>query len=469
MLSSAVRRTAFLRAVLAAALATLSPGAALSNGRFPAAQQVVLGPGARSDVIALRATFGLLVSRDAGRTFRWYCEDLIYFPFVPGLGFDPPVEVTSRGDITLGCEDGARSLTDGCAVRDLASVSHREITDLAATPDGATLYAAESTTGARSFILRADASLFFSRMGAGVDGLRFLTVEVAASRPDRVYASGFDDTPSRTPRVLRSDDGGATLRGLDTPGGFGEQAYVSGVSPADPDVLYVRIVEGFGSALLRSGDGGEHFEVVARTRDAMVGFALSDDGRTVWYGSADEGLFRATDGGRRFSQVATLPTHGLRFHAGALWVVTDWVRQPFALGRSMDGGEHIEGVLRFEDVLGPPACASPSEGTVICQERWPELRRSLEAPDVLMDAGTVAPDTGAPALDAGMLVADAGAAMDAGAARPPAALGCGCHAGPSGGRAWAWILFLLGALGFRRRRVSRVERRPKGPGLGRVR
>ena len=199
---------------------------ALANGRFPTAQQVVLGPGARSDVIALRTTFGLLVSRDAGRTFRWYCEDLIYFPFVPGLGFDPPVEVTSRGDITLGCEDGARSLTDGCAVRDLASVSHREITDLAATPDGATLYAAESTTGARSFILRADASLFFSRMGAGVDGLRFLTVEVAASRPDRVYASGFDDTPSRTPRVLRSDDGGATLRGLDTPGGFGEQAYV---------------------------------------------------------------------------------------------------------------------------------------------------------------------------------------------------------------------------------------------------
>lgn len=470
MARPAVRRTASLRVALAAAaLSALSPGAARGNGRFPAAQQVVLGPGARSDVIVLRVTFGLLVSRDAGRTFRWYCEDLIYFPFVPGLSFDPPVEVTSRGDVTLGCEDGARALTDGCAVRDLTSVSHREVTDLAATPDGATIYATESTTGSRSYVLRADASLLFSRMGAGVDRLRFLTVEVAASRPDRVYASGFDDTPARTPRVLRSDDGGATLRALDTPGGFGDQAYVSGVSPADPDVLYVRVVEGFGSALLRSGDGGEHFETVARTRDAMLGFAVSDDGRTVWYGSPDEGLFRATDGGRRFSQVAPLPTHGLRFHAGTLWVVADWVRQPWALGRSMDGGEHIEGVLRLEDVLGPPACASPSEGTVICEERWPTLRSSLERPAVRADAGTAAPDASvldAPALDAGTPVADAGAAvMDAGTARQPAAPDCGCHAGPPR-RAAAWGPFLLAVLGLHRRRSSAASRpgrpRPEG-------
>lgn len=129
-------------------------------------------------------------------------------------------------------------------------------------------------------------------------------------------------------------------------------------------MLYVRVVEGFGSALLRSGDGGAHFEVVARTRDAMLGFAISDDGRTVWYGSPDEGLFRATDGGQRFTRVGMLPTHGLRFHGGALWLVTDWVRQPWALGRSMDAGEHFEAVLRFEDVLGPPMCARPSEGTV---------------------------------------------------------------------------------------------------------
>ncbi|TAK31694.1 MAG: hypothetical protein EPO40_04255 [Myxococcaceae bacterium] len=467
-----MHRTRPLRAALfASALVALSPGVSHANGRFPAAQQVVLGPGARSDVIALRVTFGLLVSRDAGRTFRWYCEDLIYFPFVPGLGFDPPVEVTALGDITVGFEDGAHALTDGCDVRDLASVTHREITDLAATPDGAMLYATDSTTGSRSYVLRADTSLAFRRMGDGVDRLRFLTVEVAASRPDRVYASGFDDTPSRTPRVLLSDDGGGTFRELSTPGGFGDSAYVSGVDPADPDVLYVRVIEGFGSALLRSGDGGAHFEVVARTRDAMVGFAISDDGRTVWYGSADEGLFRSTDGGQRFTQIGMLPTHGLRFHAGVLWLVTDWVRQPWALGRSMDGGEHFESVLRFEDVLGPPACARPSEGTVICGERWPTLQRELEPPTPRMDAGNAAPDAagldavssdaprtdvGAPSTDAGMAATSDSAVT----ARPPAPSDCGCHMGPAPVRVGGWIALALAAL-VRRRRLGLATAVPR--------
>ncbi len=470
MLRPTGRPTTALRVALAAAaLVVLSPAASHANGRFPEAQQVVLGPGTRSDVIALRVTFGLLVSRDAGRTFRWYCEDLLYFPFVPGRGFDPPVEVTSLSDITLGCEDGARALSDGCNVRDLTSVSHREITDLAATPDGATLYATESTAGERSFILRAGADLSFQRVGQGIERLRFLTVEVAASRPERLYASGFDDAASRTSRVLRSDDGGATFRELSTPDGFGDQAYVSGVDPTDPDVLYVRVVEGLGSSLLRSGDGGAHFEVVARTRDTMLGFALSDDGQTVWYGSADGGLFRSTDGGRRFTQIGMLPTHGLRFHAGTLWAVTDWVRQPWALGRSMDGGDHFEGVLRFEDVLGPPACARPSEGTVICQERWPSLRSSLEPPRARTDAGAVNPDAESqdvvdsstpPLPDAASPLPDAGVpAMSDVGVRAPAASDCGCHAGPTLARLGGWIPVLLLTLGRRRRRALNATQR----------
>jgi MYXO-CTERM domain-containing protein len=452
---------------LGAALAA-APCAAPANGRFPAAQQVVLGPGARSDVIALRTTFGALVSRDGGATFHWFCEDLLYFPFVPGVAFDPPFEVSSRGEVVLGFEDGAHALTDGCSVTDLASVAHREITDLAATPDGATIYAAESTTGSRSYVLRADASLVFQRMGAGVDRLRLVTVEVAASRPLRVYASGFDDSPSRTPRVVRSDDGGATLVGITPTESLGDEAYVAGVDPTDPEVLYLRVVEGFGSTLLRSADGGAHLAVVARTSDPMTGFALSDDGATVWYGSGDGGLYRSADRGLHFTQVGAAPALGLRFHAGALWLVTDWLREPFALGRSMDGGDHFEPVLRFEDVMGPPVCASPSEATSICVDRWAAFRTSIEAPPPRPDAGAprdAAADLGATAdappdagpADAGTGAADAGAidagARDAGPAAVAVRDGCGCHAGSTRGGA-GWALALAALVGLRRRRVS---------------
>lgn len=442
-----------------------APPRALANGRFPAAQQVVLGPGARSDVIALRTTFGLLVSRDGGRTFYWYCEDLLYFDYIPGGNVDPSVEINANGEVVVGFEVGAHALTDGCDSPNLGSVSGREITDLTSTPDGNVLYASESTTGMPSFLLRADATLSFRRMGAGLDRLRFVTVEVAPSRPDRVYATGYDTTPSQTPRIVRSDDGGATLRGLSPDQSLGDRAFVSGVDPTNPDVLYLRVLDVFATRLLRSADGGTHYDVVARLPDPMLGFAVSDDGATVWYGSAEDGLYRSTDRGLHFAQVSTIPVLGLRFHGGALWVVTDWISQPFALGRSMDGGEHVEGVLRFEDVIGPPVCASPSEGTEICTTRWEAFRPAIEPPrrpdagarvDVTAVTDVAAADDRPAPVDVPAPPMDAGATpRDAGVIAPPAGPTCGCRVGarpPAVGAPWALGLVALALL--RRRRVS---------------
>ena len=54
-------RASALALAIASGVALL-PWPARANGRFPAAQYVVLGPGARGDHIALRTTFGLIVS-----------------------------------------------------------------------------------------------------------------------------------------------------------------------------------------------------------------------------------------------------------------------------------------------------------------------------------------------------------------------------------------------------------------------
>ncbi len=450
--------------LLALALSLGAPPA-LANGRFPTAQQVVLGPGVRSDIIALRTTFGLLVSRDGGRTFYWFCEDLLYYDYIPGGNLDPSVEINANGEIVVGFEVGAHALTDGCDSPNLGSVSGHEITDLTSTPDGNVLYATESTTGSRAYVLRADTTLSFQRMGEGLERLLFVTLEVAPSRTDRVYATGYDTTASQTPRLVRSDDRGVTLRGLSPDQSLGDRAFVSGIDPTDADVVYLRVLDVFATRLLRSSDGGTHFDIVARLPDPMLGFAISDDGATVWYGSAEDGLYRSTDRGMHFTQVSTIPVNGLRYHGGALWIVTDWTSQPWALGRSMDGGEHFEGVLRFEDVLGPPVCATPSAGTSICSDRWAGFRSTLEPPR-RPDAGTrtdatVATDVAAPVtdrpvvVDTGTAPIDAGTApIDAGVVRPPVVSDCGCHVGGTRAVGAPWALALAALAMRRRRRVS---------------
>jgi photosystem II stability/assembly factor-like uncharacterized protein len=454
-------------AALAAALAVTSP--ALANGRFPAAQHVVVGPGAASDVVALRVTFGLILSRDGGRTWRWMCEEGMFAPFVPASNFDAPIEVASRGSVVWGYEVGVRSTDDGCKADDLRGAQMHTFFDLTATPRGDAIFAIESGQGVPNAVYRGDGeTLEFRRLGAGVTNVNFDTIEVAPSDPMRLYVTGTD-VNTFLPKLYRSGDGGANLTLLTpTTPGPADSWWIAGVDPRDPDTLFLRAPSGLRTDLLRSRDGGRTFARVASTNDPMLGFALSDDGRTVWYGSIAEGLFRSDDGGDSFRRVNPLPVLCLRQHAGALWACSDWVSHDFALGRSRDNGQTFEAMLRFGDndrFLGPPVCDRRSEGAELCVERWPMMQRMLENPDPLdaslplFDAARrdAARDVGLDApRDAGM---DAGmdAAPDA-TVTPPPADGCRCAAVGARAHTHAGALALAAvavvASCRRRRRVS---------------
>src|SRR5690606_19038259 len=73
-----------LAGVLATALGPGLRGSAHANGRPPATNGVYLHPG-DPDAVFVRSTFGLLVSRDGGCSFRWICERAIGY----GGEFDP--------------------------------------------------------------------------------------------------------------------------------------------------------------------------------------------------------------------------------------------------------------------------------------------------------------------------------------------------------------------------------------------
>ncbi|MBI5517940.1 MAG: hypothetical protein HY909_29480 [Deltaproteobacteria bacterium] len=440
---------------LAAALVTASADA---NGRFPAASHVVVGPGRASDVIALRVTFGLLVSYDAGRSFRWLCEDAMYWPVVVGGNVDPAVELLSDGTTAVGFEAGINMVRrGGCRVDPLGGSMGRVVADLTTDPAGMTLLGIESNPGTLNHVLRASAGGgALEPLGPGVINVDFLSLEVAPSRPSRVYLTGRD-ARTRAPRVYRSDDGGSMVTRVEAPFPMAvDEVYVSGVDPTDPDTVYFRANEGAGSALYRSTDGGSRVTRVATTTGPMYGFALSDDGRRVWYGSLEDGLFRSDDRGEGFSRVNRLEVLCLRHHAGQLYACSNWLTG-FALGRSGDGGGSFTSLLRFEDLGGPLDCRDGNMGHQYCVERWDVLQTMLAT--VPRDAG--ARDAAAPgdasARDAAT-TPDAPAALDSGAvdasprvnpAAPPGP--CQCRAPGATPRSTGFLPLLAWALALRRR------------------
>src|SRR5688572_10417011 len=100
-------RRASPRIVLLSLLTTLPASA---NGRFPETNQLAVEAG-NPDHAVVRATFGLLVTRDRGATWDFVCEDA----FGP-QDTDPPLALLPGGVLVLGLDHGvSRSDALGCS------------------------------------------------------------------------------------------------------------------------------------------------------------------------------------------------------------------------------------------------------------------------------------------------------------------------------------------------------------------
>ncbi|MEZ4407217.1 MAG: hypothetical protein R3A52_12150 [Polyangiales bacterium] len=433
-----------MTAALGLAGALLAGVPARANGRFPQAQHLVVGPGAASDVVVLRATFSLAASDDGGRRFSFLCEDS--FGYIDG--YDPPIAVAGDGTLLVALTDGLVATRDWCAPRRRADLDGLRVTDLATSPTGSTVYATvvsnespPSSRVARSL----DDGVTWELSQDPIAGVALDTIDPAPSDPSRVYAAGRD--ASGAPVLARSDDGGARWRRLDLDASAWGQWFLSGVHPTRPDVLWLRaqpagLGEG-GDALLRSDDGGATVTVLHRARGAMRGFARSGDGERVWVGGPDDGLLRS-DGGGAFAQVEARGVECLRWHAGALWVCRAFVPCGAMLSRWDDGDAAPHDVLGFHELEGPPAhCAAGTVTHDLCAARYPTVRSTIAPRACGADAG----------VDAG---------LDAGAVTPPSTPGCDCAVAPGRGRAAgraAWAAALCAALAARRRGAPSTRRR----------
>jgi hypothetical protein len=413
---------------------------------------VVVGAGRRDDLIAVRATFGLVVSDDGGQRFRFLCEEA--FEYRDGV--DPSLAWSSTGALLVGVEDGLMASATLCDPMRRRDLDGRYVVDLSTDPTGAVVLAA---LGSRDLVptmrvaRSSDGGQSFEVPRDGIPSMAPLTVDVAPSDGQRAYATGLaDPNGARDPAVLRSDDGGRTWRRTRAVLPGAADAYVAGVDPVRADRVYVRAQLrttgdaglGEGSALYVSDDGGESFRELARTAGVMAGFAVSGDGARVWIGGPDarDGL-QVRDGEGAFRRVSGEGVQCLRWHAGALYLCGVLGDGAPLLSRSRDDGSTREPLARFESVLPPPpSCGAGSAVSGFCADRWVAVRSSVftRIRDGGVDVATDAPRD---------------VAGDARVEAPPGGGGCGrCDARPRarGGVAWLVALWCV-AMGRVKRRA----------------
>ncbi len=402
-----VRSRSVLAAALFAGALTSTPSTSLANGRFPRAQTVLES----GDTLVLRATFGLMVSRDRGKNWDWVCEQAMGFTGA----WDPPLALASDGTLFIGLEKGLRTTKDGCVFEDHHELDGQLVSDL--TEFHGETWASTSTPGQSALVWRTQMGKFV-RWSKPLPGLYIDTLDVyrgkIGSSPGRVYLTGIETGKPIAPHFYRSDDDGVTFTELKPAWPHpSARLFIAAIDPIHPERVLVRSLGVEGSDLLLTEDSGKTFRVVLHFDGAMFGFAMEND--YVWAGSGtpSEGLWRSIDRGRTFTKVRDQLVYCLRASSALYACSEPYVPNGYALAGSRDEGITWATMASFTNVRGPVACPA-GDGTK-CVEPWAQTKLMLSTNvGGAVDAGAegdAAPDASAP---------DAGPPAQSGSSR------CGC-------------------------------------------
>jgi hypothetical protein len=456
-------------AAIAAMLTTTRPAAA--NGRFPASSQLVFSP-TDAGLLAVRTTFGLLVSHDDGVTWQWVCESVI------GLGNaqeDPCFGITKTNAIVGGLVQGMSVSPDtGCDWGFTGGLlAGQQVTDLVVRPDnpdvvlgltGTWLSDAGIVDGGLSYYSQifesTDDAAHFAPLGLALDPrVLVTTIEVAKSDPNRIYVSGLRGTGgSRTASLFVSTDNATTWAERSIP--FLPTAesgvYIGAVDPTNADLVYLR-TDG-DSRLLVTADAGMTFQVASFTgavggtlnalNGYMLGFALSDDGSKIYAGDVEDGVFVGARGALSLARQSSIHVQCLTAHGSELWACSDEA-SGFVVGVSADDGVTFAPKFHLAGLDGVLQC-EPDAGTAQCEVQYPALCQRLDGCE---DEEAGADGGAGPGGDAGVGRVDGGA-TDAANAPAPSSSGCSARGGGGSTGLVALVAAIVGGLlaSLRRRR-----------------
>ena len=429
----------------------LCSSTALANGRFPLSNQVAK-TSALPQSLLVRASFGLLISSDGGKTFSWICEA------APGYGGtqDPGIALFADGSIAVAAFEGMSVSHDGgCtwhAIKD-DGIADQYVIDVATERDAPERGVAITSTGLgpTEFYVQTfetlDSGRTWKKTGAQLPtDLLSETIDVAPSNPKRLYVSGVIGQEQDRKGVLSvSDDRGATWVRKLIPLEGDQAVYIAGVDPLDDKRVYIR-TRGVADRLLVSDDAGKTLREIGRTTGAMTGFGVEPNGARVAFGGPMAGLFLGPRDAMTIPKIGPQTSVCLYWASEGLYACGADSDDGYIVGRSDDGAETFVPVLpTLSAIKGPlTTCAPGGEYEQKCAPVWPALAALF---------GTGNAGSGGTAGAAG---ASGGSTTPAQTPSSSSDDGCGCRV--VGGRAGGVPLVLLagaaawGLVGARRRR-----------------
>jgi hypothetical protein len=383
--------------LLVAVVAWLVPVVAFANGRPPITNGVKFRPG-DTHSIYVATTFGLLVSRDDGCSFRWICEQNIGY----GGTFDPQYRIASDGSIFATTFTGLRVSRDGgcsftTATADKPAGDPGRIADIwiSAIDIGPTgeVWIATAESGKPNNIYRStDNAATFEPRGLLSPTTWWKSIAVAPSRGQRVYATGYQVAGTAPgggaiPPVTHfeiSDDSGASWSESPLANvAFGTMplAMVVGIDRTNPDVVLMSSVGAnppAGDRLYRSTDGGKTWGEVLATTASIADVAIGTGGRVV-VATFGGGSYESMNGGAAFAALASPPQLacvGQRDDGEIFGCGANWEPDFKAIAKSTDATSWDK-VFRFVELAGPVECPAGTAQADVCGAQWPMVQQQF--------------------------------------------------------------------------------------------
>lgn len=472
------------RACLLVAAALLAVQPARANGRYPLSNQLVVAPKDPSH-IAVRATFGLVLSVDKGKSWRWVCEAAAQFV----NGEDPPIEVTADNSLVVASSQAFTVSPDfGCnwALPESAQVIVDADVDRGA-PQRIVSSASLFDAGKYGFALRQslDNGVTWQPLGVAAEGF-VQTLAIAPSQPKRIYVS-TTSLSDGTPSVLRTDDEGASWHPFVLPAKDAPVPYIAAIDPLNADRVYVRApaAQG-GDVLLVTENAGADWKQVLKAKGTLAGFALSPDGAQLAVGGPTDPIQIASATDYAFTPVNELGVTCLTWTDDGIFACADQATAGFSVGLSTDEGASFEPLFKPSQ-LTLQVCDAGTPVADSCPNAWRGLAPVIGADPATpgyeaaagaggrgavggsSTSGGSSSDGGDATSGSAAASANAGAGQNSGAvggsggtapatSKPsPGSSGCALAPGVAPARGALWLLLALGFSLLRVRGATRAR------------